>query len=45
VFNFFDVAAYLALYNAGDPAADYTLDGNLNFFDLSAYLALFNAGI
>lgn len=45
VFNFFDVAAYLALYNAGDPAADYTLDGNLNFFDLSAYLTLFNAGI
>lgn len=45
VFNFFDVAAYLALYNAGDLAADYTGDGDLNFFDLSAYLTLFNAGI
>ncbi len=45
VFNFFDVAAYLALYNAGDPGADYTGDGELNFFDLSAYLTLFNAGI
>ncbi|MCC5822779.1 MAG: hypothetical protein LAT64_05375 [Phycisphaerales bacterium] len=44
VLNFFDVAAYLALFNAGDPAADLTGDGKLNFFDLAAYLQLFNAG-
>jgi hypothetical protein len=43
--NFFDVAAYLALYNASDPAADLAPPfGSLNFFDISAYLALYNAG-
>lgn len=42
--NFFDVSAYLALYNAQDPAAD--LDGNdlFNFFDVAGYIATFNAG-
>tara|TARA_R110000782_G_scaffold12913_2_gene38211 strand:- start:6219 stop:8552 length:2334 start_codon:yes stop_codon:yes gene_type:complete len=45
VFNFFDIAAYLGLYNSGDPAADYDANGQLNFFDLSTYLGLFNAGI
>ena len=44
VLNFFDLAAYLDLYNAGDPAADWTGDGLLNFFDLAAYLDDFNAG-
>ena len=43
--NFFDVAAYLALFNAGDPAADLAAPfGTLNFFDLSTYLSLYNAG-
>lgn len=42
--NFFDVAAYLDLFNTGDPAADWTGDGLLNFFDLAAYLEDFNAG-
>ena len=42
--NFFDVAAYLALFNDADPDADLTGDGELNFFDLAAYLASFNAG-
>ena len=43
--NFFDVAAYIALFNAGDPAADFAPPfGELNFFDLAAYIALFNAG-
>jgi hypothetical protein len=43
--NFFDLAAYLALFSAGDPAADLAPpSGVLNFFDLSAYLSLFNAG-
>jgi hypothetical protein len=45
VFNFFDIAAFLDLYNAGDPAADYDANGTLNFFDLSTYLGLYNAGI
>jgi hypothetical protein len=45
VLNFFDLAAYLALYNAGDPAADLAApQGVLNFFDLAAYLDAFNAG-
>ncbi len=43
--NFFDVSEYLALFNAGDPAADLAEPfGVLNFFDLAAYLALYNAG-
>ena len=43
--NFFDVAAYIALFNAGDPAADLAApSGTLNFFDLAAYIALFNQG-
>jgi hypothetical protein len=43
--NFFDLAAYLALYNAGDPAADLAPpSGVLNFFDLAAYLNLYNVG-
>lgn len=45
VLNFFDLAAYLALFTAGDPAADLAPPfGVLNFFDLSAYLEQFNAG-
>lgn len=44
VLNFFDLAAYLDLYNDGDLAADFTGDGQLNFFDLAAYLDIFNAG-
>ena len=44
VLNFFDVAAYLALYTAQDPAADLNDDGLINFFDMSAYITLFNAG-
>jgi hypothetical protein len=45
VLNFFDVSAYLALYNSGDPAADLAEPmGVLNFFDVSAFLASYNAG-
>ncbi|MCC5823790.1 MAG: hypothetical protein LAT64_11890 [Phycisphaerales bacterium] len=45
VLNFFDLAAYLDLYAAGDPAADWAPPfGELNFFDLAAYLDAFNAG-
>lgn len=43
--NFFDLTAYLALYNANDPAADLAVPfGTLNFFDLTAFLASYNAG-
>lgn len=45
ILNFFDLAAYLALFSAGDPAADLAAPfGVLNFFDLGEYLAHFNAG-
>lgn len=45
VLNFFDVVAYIGLYNANDPAADIAAPfGSLNFFDISAYIGLFNAG-
>ncbi len=43
--NFFDLAAYLDLYNAQDPAADLAAPfGLINFFDLAAYLDSYNAG-
>jgi len=43
--NFFDVAAYIGAYNAGDPAADLAAPfGALNFFDVAAYIAAYNAG-
>lgn len=44
-FNFFDLAAYVGLFNAGDPAADLAPPfGVINFFDVAAYIAAFNAG-
>tara|TARA_R110000782_G_scaffold45706_5_gene101288 strand:+ start:8693 stop:9394 length:702 start_codon:yes stop_codon:yes gene_type:complete len=43
--NFFDLAAFLSLFQTGDPAADLAAPtGVFNFFDLSAYLSLYNAG-
>lgn len=45
VLNFFDLAAFIALYNANDPAADLAAPfGVFNFFDLAAYIASYNAG-
>ncbi len=45
VLNFFDLATYLTLFNAGDPAADLALPlGVLNFFDLAAAIERYNAG-
>jgi hypothetical protein len=45
VLNFFDLAAFIALFNAGDPAADFAAPfGSLNFFDVAEYVAQFNAG-
>lgn len=45
VLNFFDVAAFLSLYNAQDPAADFAAPfGSFNFFDIAAFIAAYNAG-
>lgn len=43
--NFFDLAAYLGAFAAGDPATDLAApNGVFNFFDVAAYIALYNAG-
>lgn len=43
--NFFDISAYITLFNDGDAAADFAAPfGTLNFFDISAYIGAFNAG-
>jgi hypothetical protein len=43
--NFFDVSAFISLYNAQDPAADLAAPfGTLNFFDVSAYISAYNQG-
>ncbi len=43
--NFFDIVAFVDLYNTGDPGADLAEPfGSLNFFDVAAYIDLYNAG-
>lgn len=43
--NFFDIAGFITLYNASDPAADIAAPfGTWNFFDVSAFLASYAAG-
>ena len=42
--DFFDVSAFLAAFNAGDPSADFNGDGLFDFFDVSAFLDAFNGG-
>ncbi len=45
VLNFFDIAAYITLYNANSPQADIAAPfGALNFFDISAFIAAYNTG-
>jgi hypothetical protein len=44
VLDFFDVSAFLNLYNAQNPEADFNGDGVFNFFDVSAFLNAFNQG-
>ena len=44
VINFFDVAAFLGFFGAGDVRGDLTGDGNFNFFDVSLFLQLFGSG-
>lgn len=43
--NFFDVAAFIQLYNTQEPRADLAAPiGTFNFFDVAAYIGLYNAG-
>jgi len=43
--DFFDVSAFIAAYQNGDPSADLAAPfGELNFFDVSAFIAVYNAG-
>ncbi|MCC5823455.1 MAG: hypothetical protein LAT64_05840 [Phycisphaerales bacterium] len=42
--DFFDLALFVALFQAQDPAADFNNDGLFNFFDFRDYLLAFNAG-
>lgn len=44
VLDFFDVSAFLTLFNALDSDADLNDDGAWDFFDVSSYLSLFGAG-
>lgn len=45
VLNFFDVTAFIGLFNGADDAADLAEPfGAWNFFDVSAFLSLYNAG-
>jgi len=45
VLNFFDVAAYIGLFNDQDPAADLAAPfGSLNFFDVAAFIGAYNVG-
>ncbi|RMH27434.1 MAG: hypothetical protein D6692_07940 [Planctomycetota bacterium] len=45
VLNFFDVAFFIDLYNAADPAADLSVPfGTLNFFDIAAYIDFYILG-
>jgi len=45
VLNFFDVAAYVSMFNAQDARADMAAPiGVLNFFDVAAFLNAFSAG-
>ncbi len=42
--DFFDVSAFLAAFNASDPAADFTGDGAFDFFDISLFLGTYSFG-
>jgi hypothetical protein len=42
--GFFDVAAFIAAFNAGDGAADFDGNGSLDFGDVAAFVAAYGAG-
>jgi hypothetical protein len=42
--NFFDVSAFLTLYQGQHPQGDINTDGQFNFFDVSAFLGAYQSG-
>jgi hypothetical protein len=42
--NFFDISAFLSLYQEQHPQGDLNIDGVFNFFDVSAFLSEYQAG-
>ncbi|MFG0247010.1 MAG: GC-type dockerin domain-anchored protein [Phycisphaerales bacterium JB052] len=42
--DFFDISAFVAAFQAGDPAADFTGDGSFDFFDVSAFVGAYAQG-
>lgn len=44
VLNFFDVSAFIAFFQEGNPVADFNGDGNFDFFDVSAFVVAFGRG-
>lgn len=45
IVNFFDIQAFVGLFNAHDPAADLAAPfGEWNFFDITAYVASYSQG-
>lgn len=42
--NFFDVSAFLTMYQSRHPQADLSGDGSFNFFDVSAFLVAYQGG-
>lgn len=44
VLNFFDVSAFIAFFQQGNPVADFNGDGQFDFFDVSAFVVAFGRG-
>ena len=44
VLDFFDVATFLGLFAAMDPAGDFIADGSFDFFDVAGFLGTFAEG-
>lgn len=44
VLDFFDVSAFLTMFNEQHPQADLSGDGSFDFFDISAFLTAYSAG-
>lgn len=42
--DFFDVSAFMDLYNAADPGADLNGDGLFNYLDISTYMTMYAVG-
>jgi hypothetical protein len=44
ILDFFDVSAFISLFNDQNPEADFNGDGYFDFFDVSAFINAFNQG-